>query len=148
MSPFREVRQRYEDLSSTELIEALHGMRQISTGYLKAKEDFEASLMASGDGGVERFDEVFEAARQDFGETIDRWQQRNGDRISLVEALDEKRRNYEQRVLDLEFEKALAALAHGEHAALVTDYETAHRAYEEAEVHCEEIRHPYEQAIQ
>src|SRR2546422_5698218 len=47
MSPFREVRQRYEDLSSTELIEALHGMRQISTGYLKAKEDFEASLMAS-----------------------------------------------------------------------------------------------------
>jgi preprotein translocase SecA subunit len=148
MSPFRDVRQRYEDLSSTELIEALHGMRQISTGYLKAKEDFEASLMASSDGGVERFDEVFEAARQDFGETIDRWQQRNGDRISLVEALDEKRRNYEQRVLDLEFEKALAALAHGEHAALVTDYETAHRAYEEAEVHCEEIRHPYEQAIQ
>src|SRR5438128_6539667 len=46
MSPFREVRQRYEDLSSTELIEALHGMREISTGHLKAKEDFEASLMA------------------------------------------------------------------------------------------------------
>ena len=30
LSPFREARQRYEELSSTELIEALHGMRPIA----------------------------------------------------------------------------------------------------------------------
>src|ERR1043166_6741919 len=148
MSPFREVRERYEDSSSTELIEALHGMRQISTGYLRAKEEFETSLLGSNDGQAEHFDDGFEEARQDFSETIERWQQKNGDRVSLVEALDEKRRNYEQRVLDLEFDKALAALAHGEHSALVTEYETAHRAFEEAEKHHEEIRRPYEQAIQ
>src|SRR5215469_16875248 len=92
ISPFRGVRQRYEDLSSTELIEALHGMRQIPAGYLKAKEEFEAFLTDSPHGGEKDIDVDFESARQDFAETIDRWQQKNGDRGALVEALDEKRR--------------------------------------------------------
>jgi preprotein translocase subunit SecA len=72
LSPFREARQRYEDLSSTELIEALHGMRQIPGGYLRAKEEFEGALLESNGGG----DEDFEDARQKFGELIDRWQQK------------------------------------------------------------------------
>jgi len=148
MSPFREARQRYEDLSSTELIEALHGLRQIPAGYLKAKEDLEGLLLDTDDAGADYSDDTFKGARQDFDETINRWQHKNGDRDSLVDALDEKRRNYEQRVLDLEFEKALAALAHGEDAALVKEYETVHQAFEEAETRCEEIRHPYETAVQ
>src|SRR5499433_2139676 len=56
ISPFRGVRQRYEDLSSTELIEALHGMRQIPAGYLKAKEEFEAFLTDSPHGGEKDID--------------------------------------------------------------------------------------------
>ncbi|HEY7166867.1 MAG TPA: preprotein translocase subunit SecA [Candidatus Binatia bacterium] len=148
LSPFREVRQRYEELSSTELIEALHGIRQIYPTYLRAKEEFEAVLIGSDGGGHCPADDGFDDARRDFSEAIERWQQRNGDRVSLAEALDEKRRNYEQRALDLEFDKALAALAEGENAELVKDYEDAHRAYEDAETRCEEIRHPYEQAVQ
>ena len=39
-------------------------------------------------------------------------------------------------------------LAQGEHAATVNEYESAHRAFEEAEARREEIRLPYEQAMQ
>src|SRR5213594_2222636 len=147
-SPFREARQRYEDLSATALIEALHSMRPIPGGYLKAKEEFENSLLASSNGNETDLDEAFDEARRDFSDTLDRWQQKNGDREALVEALDEKRRNYEQRVLDLEFEKSLEALAQSEHAALVQEYKTVHQAFEEAEVQCEQTHHPYEEAIQ
>jgi preprotein translocase SecA subunit len=144
VSPFREARQRYEDLSSTELIEALHGMRQIPGGYLKAKEELEASLVGLNQNG----DDSFEDARQEFGDLIERWQQKNGDREHIVEALDDKRRNYEQRLIDLEFERALERLAEGEHAPLAQEYETVRLAFEEAETRCEEVRQPYEAAVQ
>jgi preprotein translocase SecA subunit len=146
-SPFREARQRYEDLSATTLIEALHGMRPIPDGYLRAKQEFEKFLLDSenaGDGLIEEFAE----ARRDFDDSIAQWQQKNGDRSAFVDVLDEKRRNYEQRAIDLEFEKARATLAQGEHAELIDEFSAVHNAYEEAETRCEEIRRPYETAIQ
>ncbi|HJX10753.1 MAG TPA: SEC-C metal-binding domain-containing protein [Candidatus Binatia bacterium] len=39
-------------------------------------------------------------------------------------------------------------MAESEHAGLVQEYETVRQAYEEAEKRCEEIRKPYEEAIQ
>jgi preprotein translocase SecA subunit len=144
VSPFRQARQRYEDLSSTELIEALHGMRQIPGGYLRAKDEFESLLLGNGNGA----DEVFEEVRQEFSETIERWQEKNGERQHMVEVLDDRRRSYEQRLIDLEFEKTLEHLAGSEYAPLAQEYETVHRAFEEAEAHCEEIRQPYESALQ
>ena len=50
-----------------------------------------------------------------------------------MEALDEKRRSYEQSMIDFEFASALSVLAMGEHAATVQDYKRSHRAFEEAE---------------
>jgi preprotein translocase subunit SecA len=46
LSPFRAARERYEDLSATELIEALHNLRPIPEGYLKAKDVFESAILA------------------------------------------------------------------------------------------------------
>jgi preprotein translocase SecA subunit len=148
VSPFRAERERYEDLSATALIEALHGMRPIPDAYLKAKEAFEISLSVSRDGATAESEHWFKEARQDFVESIDRWQQKNGDREAMVEALDDKRRNYEQRILDLEFEKALTVLSQGEQAELVDEYQAVHHAFEEAESRCEAVRAPYEEAIQ
>ena len=145
ISPFREARQRYEDLSSTELIEALHGMRQIPGGYLRAKDEFENVLLANGSN---RADEIFEEVRQEFSDSIERWQEKNGDRQFMVEALDDRRRTYEQRLIDLEFERTLEHLVGGEYAPLAQEYEAVHRAFEEAEARCEEIRQPYESAVQ
>jgi len=65
-----------------------------------------------------------------------------------MEVLDEKRRLYEQCLIDLEFETARAVLSRGESAAVVNEYEQVYQAYQEAEERCEEIRVPYEQAIQ
>ena len=144
VSPFREARQRYEDLSSTELIEALHSMRQIPAGYLRAKEEFEGLLLGSNADGDDDFDD----AREKFGELIGHWQQKNGEREHLIEALDDQRRSYEQCLLDLEFVKTLERLAEGEHAALAEEYEAVYRAFEEAEARCEEVREPYEAAVQ
>jgi preprotein translocase SecA subunit len=148
ISPFREVRRVYEDLSATELIEALHGLRLIPESYLNAKVGFEGSLSESANGNSSEQNAAFEEAREEFGEYIARWQQKDGDRRELVEVLDEKRRNYEQRLNDLEFEMAALELKRGENSALVQEYEEAHNAFEEAEVRCEEIRRPYEEALQ
>ena len=148
ISPFREARERYEDLSATTLIEALQGIRPIPDSYLKAKQSFEASIVDSNQASGAQLPEAFEEARRDFTEALERWQQKNGERESWVEALDEKRRLYEQQLIDLEFESARVVLAQDEHAAIVNEYQTVHQAFEEAEARCEEIRGPYEETLQ
>jgi preprotein translocase SecA subunit len=148
ISPFRDKRERYEDLSATELIEALHGMRPIPESYLQAKQDIETSLLQTAGEDDGNLSETFEEARQDFGECINRWQQKNGERQELLETLDEKRRNYEQRINDFEFDRALLALTQGEYVPLVIEYDKVRQDFEEAEARCEEIRQPYEAAIQ
>ena len=146
LSPFRVARERYEDLSATELIEALHNLRPIPEGYLKAKDVFESAILAcrNGDATPAEFDE----AKLEFTTALERWQENSGERAGLIEALDERRRLYEQRLIDLEFDNARAVLAQGENAPMVSEYESAYRAFEEAETRCEEIRQPYEQTIQ
>ena len=148
ISPFREARERYEDLSATELIEALHNMRPIPEGYLRAKEAFETAVLGAQNGSSAAATADFTEAKEDFSATLDLWQQQRGEREVLMEALDEKRRSYEQRLIDLEFTSALDVLATGEHAPMVREFAEAHRAFEEAEVRCEAVREPYEEAIQ
>ncbi|MGN6735828.1 MAG: preprotein translocase subunit SecA, partial [Candidatus Binatia bacterium] len=148
ISPFQQVRERYEDRSATELIEALHNAQPIPDGYLRAKEAVEAAILDGSNGSAEAILEEFREARDSFNDTLNRWQQNGGSRPDLIEALDEKRRVYEQHLIDLEFENARATLSHSEHSDVVTEYEDAHRAFEEAEKRCEEIRIPYEESIQ
>ena len=148
ISPFREARERYEDLSATELIDALHHMRPIPDAYLKAKQAFEAAVLNARNGDAPEISAEFEESRQDFTTALERWQQNGGERQGLMEALDERRRVYEQRLIDLEFENTREVLAHGENADMVSEYETAHHAFEQAEASCEEIRLPYEESIQ
>ena len=145
-SPFRAARERYEDLSATELIEALHNLKPIPDGYLKAKNAFETAILSSRNGDMAAPD--FDEAKLEFTAALERWQENSGDRSGWIEALDEKRRLYEQCLIELEFDRARALLAESENSAMVSEYESAHRAFEEAEKHCEEIRLPYEQAVQ
>jgi preprotein translocase SecA subunit len=147
-SPFRETRLRFEDLSATELIEVLHGGRAIPNSYFSSKEELETALLKNFNGNKSETYDAFEDARQEFSEYLQRWQQTAGDRPALAEALDEKRRNYEQRVADLEFEVALAVLSTGEHGEIVTEYKKTHDDFEAAELRCEEVRQPYERSIE
>jgi preprotein translocase SecA subunit len=147
LSPFRAVRQQYEDLSATELIEALHELRNIPEGYLRAKESLESSLAEAGRSDQAEVLGAFEEAREAFGEYLTRWQEGDGKRRELMEALDEKRRNYEQRINDYEFAVTNALLSQGDQARIVAEYEEAHKAFEEAEARCEELRRPYEETV-
>jgi preprotein translocase SecA subunit len=146
VSPFRAARERYEDRSATELIEALHNLQPIPDGYLAAKETFEQAILNARNGGDPSLD--FEEAKVEFTTALERWQESSAERGALIEALDEKRRIYEQRLIDLEFDHARELLGQGEHASIVTEYEGAYRAFQEAETRCEEIRLPFEQAVQ
>ena len=147
LSPFRAVRQQYEDLSATELIEALHELRNIPEGYLRAKESLESSLAEAGRSDQAEVLQAFEEARAAFGEYLTRWQEGDGKRQELMEALDEKRRNYEQRINDYEFAVTNALLSQGDQAQIVAEYQEAYKAFEEAEARCEELRRPYEETI-
>jgi preprotein translocase SecA subunit len=147
LSPFRDLREEYEQISATDLIEALHELHGIPERYLKAKESLESSLSESGDAVARDARAAFDEARATFDESLERWREGNGRRAEIMEALDETRRNYEQRVNDYEFAVANAVLARGEHADEVGEYEKVRRAFEEAEARCDEVRGPYEDAI-
>lgn len=147
LSPFRTLRQEYEEVSSTELIEALHELRGLPERYLAVKEKLEEALLGTGNTEGSEARRAFEEARGAFSEYLERWQQADAGRRDLVEALDEKRRNYEQRANDYEFAASRARLSQGEHASVVAEFEESRRAFEEAESRCEEVRRPYEEAI-
>ena len=129
------------------MIEALHELRGIPESYLKAKENFETPLLEAGDASAPEARAALEEARSAFADSLKQWQQEDGTRQTLIDAMDETRRNYEQRLNDYEFAVSNALLARGEQASLVAEYEEARRAFEEAEARCEELRHPYEAAL-
>jgi preprotein translocase subunit SecA len=147
LSPFRDLREEYDQVAATDLIGALHGLNGIPERYLRAKETLESSLSEAGDGVAAEAREAFDEAREAFDRSLERWQEGNGRRAEIMEALDESRRNYEQRVNDYEFVVGNAVLARGDHAAEVDEFEEVRKAFEEAEARCEEVRGPYENSI-
>ncbi len=147
LSPLRELRQEYEDVSTTELIESLHNFRSIPERYLEVKTSLEASVLDLGGEDNSKVRRAFEEARDALSESLERWQQADGEREELVEAMDERRRTYEEQLDEYEFAIAKSVLSRGEHAQLVAEYDEARRAFEEAEVRCDEARRPYQEAI-
>jgi preprotein translocase SecA subunit len=147
LSPFRDLRQKYEEISTTELIEALHELRSIPERYLEVKRSLEASLLGAAEAGGLEGRDALEEALDAFAEYLDRWRDANGGRRELMEALDERRRNYEQRINDYEFSVTNRLLSQGGHAEVVAAYEEARREFDQAETRCDEIRRPYEETI-
>ncbi|MFB3123331.1 MAG: preprotein translocase subunit SecA [Candidatus Binatia bacterium] len=147
LSPLRELRQEYEDVSTTELIESLHNFRSIPERYLEVKTSLETSVLDLGGEDNSKVRRAFEEARDALSESLERWQQADGEREELVEAMDERRRTYEEQLDEYEFAIAKSVLSRGEHAQLVAEYDESHRAFEEAEVRCDEARRPYQEAI-
>jgi preprotein translocase subunit SecA len=147
LSPFRRTHNDYEQVSTTEWIDALHDLRSIPDRYLKVKDQLERSVLKTGDAADPNALHAFEDASANFTSLISRWQQGDGNRRDLMEALDETRRNYEQRLADYEFAVTKALLVKGEHAATVSEYDEARHDFEEAENRCEEIRVPFEEAV-
>ncbi len=147
LSPLRALRQEFEEVSATDLIEALHSLRTIPERYLEVKSSLETSVLELGGAERSKVRRAFEEARDGLSEYLERWQDADGGREGLVEPVDERRRTYEEQLDEYEFAVAKSVLSKGEHAALVAEYDEAHRAYDEAEARCDEVRRPYEEAI-
>ena len=98
-----------------------------------------------GDAGARR---EFREALEAFGAFVERWQSADGQRQGLLEAIDDSRRMYEQRLEEYEFVVTRSVVAGSEDATLVEEFEANRAAYEEAEAHCEALRIPYEKETQ
>ena len=147
LSPFRDLRQEYERVSSSELIDALHSFRTIPEAYLEVKGELDEAVLAHDvdDAGARR---EFREACEAFGAFVERWQSADGQRQGLLEAIDDSRRMYEQRLEEYEFVVTQSVVAGGEDATLVKEFEANRVAYEEAEAHCEALRIPFEKETQ
>ena len=144
LSPLRDLRQEYEQVSSTQLIDALHSFRTIPESYVEVKESLDEAVLAhegAGESGIRR---EFRKASEAFGAFVERWQGADGQRQQLLEAIDDSRRMYEQRLEEYEFVVTRSVVSQGEDAALVKEFEANRAAFEEAEAHCEALRIPYE----
>jgi len=144
LSPFRDLRQEYEEVSSSELIDALHSFRAIPETYLEVKETLDTAVLAHEDVEKSPARREFRAACEAFGAFVERWQGADGQRQQLLEAVDDSRRLYEQRLEEYEFVVTRSVVSKSEDAALVKDFEANRAAFEEAEAHCEALRIPYE----
>jgi len=147
LSPFRELRREYEEVSTTELIDALHTLGGIPERYMEVKTNLETSVLESGGTDTSKVRHGFEEAREDLSKYLEQWQDSDGGRQNLMEVVDEKRRTFEELLDEYEFSVAKMILSEGEHTALVKEYEEARQAFDQAEVCCEEVRGPYEEAV-
>ena len=147
LSPFSELKSEYEEVSTTELIDALHSQHNIPDRYMEVKTSLEKSILESGGTDKSKARHGFEEAVADLSNYLERWQDSDGERQNLIEIVDEKRRTYEELLDQYEFFVAKTILSAGEHAALVKEYDDARLAFDQAEIRCEEVRGPYEEAI-
>ena len=148
LSPFQDLRQEYERVSSDELIDALHSFRAIPESYIEVKEDLDAAVLAHQDQEKSPARREFREACEAFGSLVQRWQGADGQRQQLLEAVDDSRRLYEQRLEEYEFVVTRSVVAGSEDATLVEEFEANRAAYEEAEAHCEALRIPHEKETQ
>jgi preprotein translocase SecA subunit len=139
-SPFREVRERYERLASSELIPALGDGRSVSEGYFRAKEALEAALDAGGAASVAELHREFVAVREELSSMLAEWNdpsRRSAD--GLADQVNSKRVHYDRLRGDLEMELLLGgngasgdiAAACREAAAVREAVEAEYRAVEE-----------------
>ena len=147
LSPLRDLRQEYERVSSSELIDALHSYRTIPEAYLEVKGELDEAVLAhdEDDAGARR---EFREACEAFGAFVERWQSADGQRQGLLEAIDDSRRMYEQKLEEYEFVLTRSVVAKGDDVTLVKEFEANRVAFEEAEAHCEALRIPYEKETQ
>jgi len=147
LSPLRDLRQEYERVSSSELIDALHSYRTIPEAYLEVKGELDEAVLAhdEDDAGARR---EFREACEAFGAFVERWQSADGQRQGLLEAIDDSRRMYEQKLEEYEFVLTRSVVAKGDDVTLVKEFEANRVAFEEAEAQCEALRIPYEKETQ
>jgi preprotein translocase subunit SecA len=148
LSPYREVRERYEQVSSMELIPAIRDNDAVPSRFQKAREDLEGALLEIDGTGVGAERSRLESVRSQFNTLLQVWDEGNRRTEDLGRQVNETRAEYERAIADLE----IGVLVRGEQGngdvgTWREAYLRADASYHDAERRWEEIRAPYEQQL-
>jgi preprotein translocase SecA subunit len=145
LSPYQAVRERYEQVSSMELIPAIRDHDPVPSRFQKVREELETALFAVDGPGAAAERSRAESLRDRFSACLATWDaaERRGD--DLAREVNEVRAEYERAIADLE----IAVLVRGTPgedglASWREGYVSGERIYQDAERRYEELRTPYE----
>jgi preprotein translocase SecA subunit len=150
LSPYRDERTRYEQMSSAELIPAVRGRQAIPARYRQAKDSLESTLLGAADAaGVATERSSLEEVRSRFENALSAWEASAVRTEDAARELDERRAQYERGLSMMEIGLLVkgGVGTNGETAKLREVYRRAEDAYVEAEHHHEQHRLPYEEAL-
>src|SRR5262249_24313967 len=109
LSPYREARERYEQVSSMELIPAIRDQDPVPSRYQRGREELEQALLGADGDGVTSERARVESLRERFASTLEAWDAAARRTDDLARELNEARSEYERGIADLE----LAVLVRG-----------------------------------
>jgi len=146
LSPYRPLRDRYEQVSSVELIPAVRDHDPIPRRYRQVKEELEATLFGAEVGTASTERSELEELRGRYETVLAAWEEGGVRTDETARELDERRAQYERGLSMMELALLVkgGAAGNGELAELRTAYRTAEDSYVEAERLHEEKRGPYE----
>jgi len=150
LSPYQELRARYHQVSSVELIAAVRDHDPIPQRYRRVKEELETTLMAGdASGAVAPERSAFEELRRRYEHVLAAWEDRGQRTEETARILDERRSEYEHGLSSIELALIVkgGAGGNGELVELRQTYQGAEDTYVEAERLHEEQRRPLEEAI-
>jgi len=149
LSPYRPLRDRYEQVSSVELIPAVRDHDPIPRRYRQVKEELEATLFGAEVGTASTERSELEELRGRYETVLAAWEEGGVRTDETARELDERRAQYERGLSMLELALLVkgGAAGNGELAELRAAYRAAEDSYVESERLHEETRAPYEEAV-
>src|SRR5262249_19004457 len=114
LSPYRAMRERYEQVSSMELIPAIRDLEPVPSRFQKACEDVETALLAIDGGGVAAERTRAEGLRDRFRTLLAAWDGAARRTEELAEQINQARSEYERGIADLEIAVLVRGDANGD----------------------------------
>jgi preprotein translocase SecA subunit len=150
LSPFRDLRARFEQASSVDLIPALRAGGDVPPRYQRLKAEIEQALLADAGADIAEARQEMEALRARYDEALAAWEDRGQRSDEAARQLDDRRAEYERGLAHLELAHLLrqADGASGEVAQWSRAYREAEQAYLELERRHEAEQAPYDEGLQ
>src|SRR6185503_3887991 len=148
LSPYRGVRERYEQVSSMELIPALRDNDAVPSRFQKVREELETALLEVDGGGVTAERGRLEALRNRFTALLEAWDSPGRRSDDLAREVNETRAEYERGIADLEIAVLVRADVGGDGIDTWKEaYTRGEATYHDAERRHDEILRPYEEQL-
>ena len=148
-SPWRDVRDRYERLASSELIPAVADGRSVTPGYFRIKKELEGTLdELSGGGAGGTLHQEFLSVRRELADMLETWND-PADRAAgngLAERVNSKRVHYDRVRGDLEMQLLLSGGKSGDPDVALRALDAASRL-QQIEKEYRALEEPYQKAL-